>query len=119
MFLTQDEVETFSLYIPKREDIKKMEQVFSALSATTRLKIVCALAIKRACVSDLQETLKINQTTLSHQLALLKSAGIVECERNGKAMVYYICSPAIFGILSASVDFIEEEKSEDFPICLD
>ena len=119
MFLTQDEAETLSLYLPKREDVKKMEQVFSALSTDTRLKIVCALSIRRACVTDLQETLKINQTTLSHQLSLLKSAGIVESERNGKVVVYYICSPAIFSILSACVDFIEEEKSEEYPVCLD
>ena len=118
-FLTQDEVETIELYLPKREDIKKMEQIYSALSVDTRLKIVCALSIKSACVTDLQELLSINQTTLSHQLAYLRNSGIVDCKREGRAVVYYICAPSVYKILSAGVDFIEEGKSEDYDICLD
>ena len=118
-FLSQNEVETIELYLPKREDIKKMEQIFSALSVDTRLKIVCALSIKRACVTDLITLLNINQTTLSHQLAYLKSVGIVDCKREGRTVVYYICAPSVYKILSASVDFIEDGKSEDYDICLD
>ena len=119
MFLSKDEADRVELYLPKREDLKKMSQIFSALSATTRLKIVCALSIKSACVTDLQNLLGINQTTLSHQLAFLKREGVVDCKRKGKAVVYYVCSPSSLRILSACVDFIEENKGCEDTFYLD
>lgn len=118
-FLTEEEIDTVSSYIPQKNDLKKLEQVFSALSVDTRLKIVCALSIKCACVSDLLKLLNINQTTLSHQLAFLKSAGIVDCERRGKVVVYFISNKSIFSLLSAGVDFIDKQEECNVDICLD
>ena len=118
-YLTKEEMKKVIEYLPKREDLNKMEQIFSALAMQTRLKIICALSVKRACVSDLQEILSLNQTTLSHQLAFLKNAGIIDCERYGKTVVYYISNTGVFSLLSASVDFIEGEDKMQQALILD
>ena len=57
---------------------------FTIFSDKTRLKLLSALAISRMCVSDLAGVLNLNQTTVSHQLRLLKNLGAVDFERNGK-----------------------------------
>ena len=41
-------------------------------------------------VGEITKVLNINQTTLSHQLKILKSLNIVSCDRVGKNIIYYI-----------------------------
>ena len=63
---------------------------FYAFSDDTRLKIIILLILKPLCVNEIAAILSINQTTISHQLKILKSLNIVDCERNGKSIMYYI-----------------------------
>ena len=46
------------------------------------------LAMCDMCVNDLSLILGINQTTISHQLKLLKNQNIVSYKRDGKILVY-------------------------------
>ena len=47
------------------------------------------------CVSDLSEILDINQTTVSHQLKILRSTGIVNARRDGKTIYYSLANRII------------------------
>ncbi|MBE7076676.1 MAG: winged helix-turn-helix transcriptional regulator [Clostridiales bacterium] len=93
-------------YIPNKSNIKNMTSFFYAFSDDTRLKIIILLMLKELCVGEIADILNINQTTVSHQLKLLKSLNIVECERNGKNVVYYIKNDNIEHVLNASVECI-------------
>ncbi|NNE90965.1 MAG: winged helix-turn-helix transcriptional regulator, partial [Verrucomicrobiales bacterium] len=59
-----------------------------ALADETRLSVVQALMKGESHVSDLQDELAIEQSLLSHHLRALRDAGIVESERDGKAVLY-------------------------------
>ena len=61
---------------------------FDALSDVTRLKILSALTVSSMCVTDLSTLTALNQTTVSHQLRILRTARIVDCKRQGKVMFY-------------------------------
>ncbi len=75
-------------YMPSSEDIEKTAIYFQNFSDGTRLKIMSCLAMCDMCVNDLSLILGINQTTISHQLKLLKSQNIVSYKRDGKILVY-------------------------------
>ncbi len=92
--------------LPNKTDITNLTTFFYAFSDDTRLKIIILLTIKPMCVTDISTFLNQNQTTISHQLKILKSLDIVSADRNGKNIIYYIKNPNIQEILNISVDCI-------------
>lgn len=93
-------------YMPEKRDIHNLTNFFYAFSDNTRLRIIILLTIKPLCVNDISLILTLNQTTLSHQLKILKSLNIVGSDRNGKNIVYYIKNPSIQNVLDSTVDCI-------------
>ena len=83
-----------------------MTNFFYAFSDDTRLKIIILLSIKPLCVSEIVNVLDINQTTISHQLKILKSLNVLESYRQGKKIIYYIKNNSIENVLNASVECI-------------
>ncbi len=116
--LSKERKEKILEYLPKKQDLIAIERVYSTLAEKTRIRIVSVLSISPTCVTDLCELLEINQTTLSHQLAFLRNAGVVEDERRGKTVVYSIKNKAVLSLFSCALDYIEEDnaKSEDFAV---
>ena len=93
-------------YVPEGEFLGDLTDLFSVFSDKTRLRIVCALAMSRTCVTDLSDILKINQTTVSHQLRLLRNLGVVDCERDGKIIYYSLKNEIINEIILKGVEFL-------------
>lgn len=93
-------------YMPNMKDIKNMSACFFAFSDDTRLKIIILLTMRSLCVNDITKVLSVHQSTVSHQLKLLKSLNIVECDRNGKNIIYYIKNKNVENILNAVVEYI-------------
>jgi ArsR family transcriptional regulator len=66
-----------------------MEEVFKALGDPTRLKIVEMLARQgETCVCRIVDGLGMNQPAVSHHMAKLKQAGLVNARKEGQ-WVYY------------------------------
>ena len=94
-------------YIPSSDSLEKLSCLFQNFSDATRLKIISCLTISDMCVSDLSQILKINQTTVSHQLKILRDNKIVKYRRNGKILLYSVSSKLINDVLSEGVDLLE------------
>ena len=92
--------------MPSKANIKDMTNFFYAFSDDTRLKIIILLSIKPLCVGEIVNVLDLNQTTISHQLKILKSHNIVCCDRSGKNIIYYIKNGSVEHVLNASVECI-------------
>lgn len=78
------------------------DQAVSALrllSNKDRLLLLCQLAQDEMCVSDLEAQLDIRQPTLSQQLGVLRSEGVVSTRRQGKNIFYRVSDPALLEIL--------------------
>jgi DNA-binding transcriptional ArsR family regulator len=69
------------------------------LANEDRLLLLCQLSQGEMCVSDLEEALGIYQPTLSQQLGVLRSEGVVSTRREGKHIYYDIADPRLLGIL--------------------
>lgn len=68
--------------------------MLKVLSDETRLNVVRLLMDHPQHVGELNETLKIEQSLLSHHLGLLRRAGLVVGERDGKAVLYRLSPEA-------------------------
>jgi len=93
-------------YMPKGKALDDLVNFFSIFSDGTRLKILSALSVSPMCVSDLAKLLCLNQTTVSHQLKLLKSLSAVECQRQGKVIFYKVADEKINEIMLWGVEYL-------------
>lgn len=79
-------------YLPNENVTLKLANFFQNFSDTTRLKIITCLTMSDMCVNDISNLLNINQTTVSHQLKILRAQNIVNFKRNGKIILYSLAS---------------------------
>ena len=93
-------------YVPKGDILEGVVCFFSVFADYTRVKILSALAISELCVTDLSRILEINQTTVSHQLRFLRSAGIVKSVRQGKIGFYSLTDESINDVLLKGIEFL-------------
>ena len=70
------------------------------LANEDRLLLLCQLSQGEMCVGDLEEQLGIRQPTLSQQLGVLRTEGVVATRRDGKNIFYSVADPALLDILA-------------------
>lgn len=86
--------------LPSEKQIGNLADFFQNLSDSTRLRIISCLSVCDLCVNDICRLLSLNQTTVSHQLQILKSQKIVSYKRKGKVVVYSLISKHVNNVLS-------------------
>lgn len=109
-FLSQAKQDEISYYLPEDKAIGRLADLFSMFGDSTRIKIITALCLTEMCVSDLSELLSINQTTVSHQLKILKNFDLVKATRIGKMIYYRVTSKCISEMMSKGVDLLLENN---------
>ncbi len=80
-----------------------LARMFKALGDPVRLRLLSLVASHEngeACVCDISDTFDLSQPTISHHLKVLRGAGLLDCQRRG-TWVYYWVVPAALQQLSA------------------
>lgn len=77
-------------------------EFFKALAHPLRIRILDELRAGEASVNDLSVRLKVEQSSLSQQLAVLRSRNLVSARKNGLSVFYSIRDPEIFRLLDAA-----------------
>ena len=81
--------------------------LMKALSDPVRLRLMSMIAAaEELCVCDLMAPFDVSQPTISHHLKVLRSAGLVDCERRGTWVYYWAereALDAIGGIFSSAL----------------
>ena len=106
MILNKRSQELIRDYVPDGEILDELVCFFSIFSDYTRIKMISALAISEMCVTDLSKILGLNQTTVSHQLRLLKNLNAVKTKRQGKIIFYSLRNDALNDVLLKGVEFL-------------
>ncbi len=80
-----------------------LARMFKALGDPARLRLLSLIASHaggEACVCDISDSFDLSQPTISHHLKVLREAGLLDCERRG-TWVYYWVIPAALQQLSS------------------
>ena len=88
------------------EQAGTLADTFRLLGDATRLKIVLACANRPTGVSEIAERLQISLPLTSHHLRLLRAAGLVRAERQGKTVRYLLSDGHIGHMLGDMTDHI-------------
>lgn len=79
-----------------------------ALAAPVRIAIVLQLQESPRCVHDLVDAVGVTQPLISQHLRVLKSAGVVHGERQGREVVYSLVDDHLAHIVVDAVAHAEE-----------
>ncbi|WP_439881854.1 ArsR/SmtB family transcription factor [Pontibacter sp. MBLB2868] len=86
-----------------RVDRKKLDRaayVLKCVAHPVRISIIDLLEQReRLTVSELQEVLKIEQSLLSHHLTNMRDKGVVDTQREGKKVYYFLTDTTITNII--------------------
>ena len=83
-----------------------------ALAAPVRIAIVLELLAGSRCVHDLVDAIGVAQPLVSQHLRILKSAGVVHGERQGREVVYSLVDDHLAHIVVDAVAHAEEARVE-------
>jgi ArsR family transcriptional regulator len=79
---------------------------FKALGDPVRLRLLSLIASRaggEVCVCELTDAFTLTGPTISHHLRVLREAGLIDCQRRG-TWVYYWIVPANLAALSQLLD---------------
>jgi ArsR family transcriptional regulator len=73
-----------------QENARATTLFLKSLAHEGRLTILCRLSEGPATVGELEQVLSVRQSSVSQQLARLRNEGLVDCERDGRAIRYFL-----------------------------
>jgi ArsR family transcriptional regulator, arsenate/arsenite/antimonite-responsive transcriptional repressor len=84
----------------------ELAPLFKAIGDPVRLRLLSLIACHEggeACVCDLTDAFELTGPTISHHLKVLKQAGLIDSQRRG-TWVYYWINPQALSRLSAILE---------------
>lgn len=82
-----------------RSSVAQAVSVLKILANQDRLMLLCQLSQGEHCVSELEVELGIAQPTLSQQLGVLRTEGVVDTRRQGKNIYYRVADARTLEVL--------------------
>lgn len=80
---------------------KEAASMLRTLANEDRLLLLCQLSQGEKSVGELEELLDLHQPSLSQQLGVLRSEGLVDTRRDGKRIFYSIADQKVLTLLEA------------------
>jgi DNA-binding transcriptional ArsR family regulator len=95
------------------DDAAKLAEQFKLLADPTRTRLLYALLeAGELCVCDLSETVGVPESSVSHALRLLRTAGIVRNRRDGRIVYYSLDDAHVRLLLDLSLQHIHHDRGE-------
>ena len=92
-----------------RLSAKDRSVIVKAMAHPTRLLVMDVLTQGEKCVNDLTNLAGCDVTTLSKHLALLRRAGLLQCEKRGVNVFYQIACPCFLEFFRC-IDLIQTNQ---------
>ncbi|MDE7365815.1 MAG: metalloregulator ArsR/SmtB family transcription factor [Lachnospiraceae bacterium] len=93
---------------PPDEILYELAELFKVFGDSTRIRILYVLFENELCVGDIAELLHMSQSSVSHQLRILKDAKLVKFRREGKSIYYALDDEHVYHIIEMGMEHVEE-----------
>ncbi len=93
---------------PDDEILLRLAELFKIFGDSTRIRILYSLLGQEMCVCDIAGLLGMSQSSISHQLRILKQSCLVKFRREGKQVFYSLADEHVMTILSQGFDHVTE-----------
>ncbi len=90
-----------------------MNDVFKALSDSTRRKILELLSEKDMNAGEIADYFNISKPSISHHLAILKNADLISDERKGQNIVYTLNTTVFQDVVRWFFDITKNEEQKE------
>lgn len=90
------------------EKASALAELFKIFGDPTRIRILYAMLDTERCVTDIAGLLQMSQSSVSHQLRILKTSKLVKSRREGKSIFYSLDDEHVRSILSMGLEHITE-----------
>lgn len=90
------------------EELYDLADLFKVFGDSTRIKILFVLYEGEMCVYDIAQTLDMTQSSISHQLRVLKQNRLVKFRKEGKIVFYSLADEHVFSIIEQGLEHVRE-----------
>lgn len=73
-----------------KKQLSELSKILKVIAEPNRLKILCLLSSGTKCVCEVQEALSLKQNLVSHHLRVLKDCDLIDFEKKGQWMHYFL-----------------------------
>lgn len=94
----------------KDDFLQDLSIFFKVFGDPTRLKIIFSLMDTELCVNDISKELEMSQSSISHQLKILRESNIVKNRKIGKQVFYSLDDDHVYSIITQGVDHLQHRK---------
>ncbi len=81
-------------------DFENVAELLKIMGHPTRLRILMYLKNENKCVKNIWESLELPQANVSQHLILMKNKGILDSERKGSQICYFLNNEHVMNILN-------------------
>lgn len=81
-------LEELKALMPEENQLFELADFFKVFGDSTRIKIICNLFNGEMCVGTIANVLEMSQSSISHQLRVLKTSRLVKSRKEGKQVFY-------------------------------
>ncbi len=93
------------------DEAGRLADQFKLLADPTRTRLLYALLeAGELCVCDLAETIAVPESSVSHALRLLRTAGIVRNRRDGRMIYYSLADSHVRLLLDLSLEHLRHDQ---------
>ncbi len=104
---SQEDINRWSAQVTE-DQLGDLAELFKMFGDSTRIKILYDLMQGEKNVTELCADLEMNQSAVSHQLKLLRTAKLVSSRRVGKQMIYSLADDHVKTIIAMGKEHVEE-----------
>ena len=90
------------------EYLEKLAEFFKVFGDRTRLSILKLLLENEMNVTEISEKLNMNNSAISHQLRVLRTANLVKTRKDGKEVFYMLSDDHVKKIYEVGLEHVME-----------
>jgi len=94
---------TANISTPLRAE-DQIANILAVIGQPARIQILVILGTEEACVCHLEAVMGMRQASISQHLMLLRKAGLVTTQREGRNIFYHLANPGVNDLLRQAAE---------------